>query len=738
MIENNLEHFSEKAWTRIGEFQEFLDTNGKRGKSSEEKFRVKTQNPSRLTSSNFRMRPKSGKISTALGLTTQRQYLKLNTSACLASTKLFTRSGKTCKNLNSTDTFPDLPLEQIPSLHSTKDISTFITSSALFHTFKKEFQDVFDLARDPDNSYKSDESVSLYFALCEELDSEHNIKIETIENDLHKVITKSLNLNKELVKQIKVKGNKDLAILVEFMARFHLKLVDRTYQTLIKTVENLEKMSSDSLENWKSARKIEIQRAKETFNLKTFQMQEDLKSLETQNVGLRSTISKLKSELYEKNREIINLTEVDTSVPAMQSLDNLLKSLNSVISDTKDQKKQKSEMIQGFQNFFASVEEVNRPTACISRQCQTDWSFQKPKVPVKLLAQPIFSKNLLFKLDPGTSEQSLSCFKTKVIESLVSFNTRKTFLFSLSENIFEFFQKKTEKINALYQAVKQILEGGENWNMLGRKLLGIGKNCPKIVEKGLESLIKIFSGHFDLENSMPAEQFINLTEKIFRNFPKFQYWVLSKMVVYTEKNFNGKVQDSFSAFCMRFALKFDKTKENLKQSLEKFSRVKTGLGNFYLVSFDTFQKFLNKRLKFVYFIEELYQVWEHANPDLYNIVSLHKLIQDLNFSFNLQMVRKSSVSILDILHLTSDFFTSELKTHKHKLSKIKELENTEALSTFLTENSINFSPDDLNIILTKLLLEEPISSISSEFSLYPRDLVLLSEIHQNPSKPKKK
>ena len=741
MIANNFENLSDKTLSRIGEFQQFLDTNAKRGKSSDEKFRIKTQNSSKLTSNNFRMRPKSGNISAALNLTGQRQNIRPNTSGFLASTKLYTRSLNTCNNLNSTDTFPESLGRQMPTLQSTKELSTFISNSALFQTFKQELQDLYDLVRDPDNNYKSDESLSLYFALREELDSEFSLKIETIENDLHKVILKSINFNRELIKQIKVKADKDLAILVEFMIRFHFKIVDRTYQTLMKTIENLEKMNLDSLDTWKGARKIDIQRAKETFNLKTGLMQEELKNLETQNLELKSTISKLKSELSEKNKQIINLTEIDTSVPAMQSFENLLKSLTSVISDTKDQRKQKSEMIQGFQNFFASVEEVSRPATCISIQIQTDWSFQRPKFPVKLLSHPIFSKNLLFKLDPGASEQPLNSLKTKVIESLLSFNSKKTFLFTLSENIFEFFQKKSEKINALYQAVIQITEGFENWNILGRLLLGIGKNSPKIVERTFESLLKVFSSYIDLENSeisMPAEQFITLTEKLFKNFPKFQCWILSKMIIYTEKNFNGKVQDSFSAFCMRFAVKFDKTKENLKQSLEKFSRVKTGLGNFYLVSFETFQKFLNKRLKFVYFIEELYQVWEHAGPDLYNIVSIHKLIQDLNFSYNLQLVRRSSVSILDFLQLTSDFFVSELKIHKKKLSQIKEFEDTETLTSFLTENSINFSPEDVSIIYTKLILGEPISSISSELSLYPTDLVLLSEIGQNPAKTKKK
>lgn len=140
----------------------------------------------------------------------------------------------------------------------------------------------------------------------------------------------------------------------------------------------------------------------------------------------------------------------------------------------------------------------------------------------------------------------------------------------------------------------------------------------------------------------------------------------------------------------------------------------------------------------MYFIEELYQVWEHAKPDLYNIVSLHRLIQDLNFTYNLQQVKKSCVSILDFLQISCEFFINELKIHKKNMKNLKNCEDSESLSTFLTNHSIQFSPEHISLILTRLTLQEPLALLSSEYNLYPSDLIQLSEIKQKSVKKPKR
>lgn len=584
MIANNFESISNKTWIRIGEFQEFLDSKTKRGQSAEENFRKKAHNSSnqnKFVSKNFRMRPKSGNITATAHLSNFKFPQKSSNPDSQNKNPSHLLSAKTCKNIEKTDSFLNLASTTNPTYQSMKEIQNFIKNSALFNTFKNDLQDLFDLARSPDCDFKHVQDTNLYFALREEIESELSIKFDSVENDLEKIILRSLNYSKEFVKDIKVKGDKDLAIIAEYLTRFHLKVIDRTYQALKKTAEMMEKNNIDTLENWKGVRKDDANKAKEIFELKFTQIQEELRKTLNKNEELKGVISKLRLELLEKNKEIINLTEVDTGVSAMQSLDHLLKSLNMVILDTKDQRKQKSRMIKDFQQFFASVEQVNRPSACVSAECQTDWSIPKPKIPVALLRKPIISTNILYNLDPGDSEQTLNNLKPKIIESLLSFSLKKSFLHTLSENIFEFFQNKPEKISALFQAVQQITLGSENWSILSRYLLGINKDLPNIVEKALCNILGVFSSHLNLEKSeisLPVEEFFHIIEKNFKNFPKFQHWVLTKAIVYTEQNFAGKVQDSFSVFCMRFAVNFEKTKENLKQSLEKFSKVKTGLG----------------------------------------------------------------------------------------------------------------------------------------------------------------
>lgn len=140
----------------------------------------------------------------------------------------------------------------------------------------------------------------------------------------------------------------------------------------------------------------------------------------------------------------------------------------------------------------------------------------------------------------------------------------------------------------------------------------------------------------------------------------------------------------------------------------------------------------------MYFIEELYQVWEHAQPDLYNVVTLHRLIQDLNFTFNTQRVKKSSVSILDFLQVSCEYFIEELEIHNKNMKKVRTCEDPESLSTFFTKHSIQFSPDQVPLILTRLTLQEPLLLLSSEHNLYPTDLVSLSEIKQKVKKKAKK
>ena len=462
-----------------------------------------------------------------------------------------------------------------------KEIVRFIKGLHIFGRFKLEILDLFELARNNETK-KENEGLSLLFSLESVLNKpELEIKSNSLEGDIEKLISMFLNFSKELIYMIKSKGDKDSAIILELLTRFHIKTLDSALQELSKTIQNIEKSHEISLSTLKSIKKGDLQIVNDFHKIKISETEKALEYLTAQNEEMRKNIVKLRSDLEQKDKDLARLTELDHGFSAMQSMDNLLRNLESVIIDAKDSKKEKSKMIHNFKSFFESVEEISKPVQSKTQEVMTDWSIFSCFLPIPLLAFPKLSNNPLLNLRPGQITISPSSIKEKVIELIQNFDCEKGFLYHLAETIFSFYSAKEEKTAALYQVAKLIEIGEFNWQILSKKLLGFEGKPLKIIEKSHNSFIHIFENTVNIETIetfIEAPKFIEIIEKDFKSFPKFQSWILSNLKFYNEKVLNGFIDNKFSSFCLRFSLVYEKQKIGLKQNLEKIDR--SGMSNF--------------------------------------------------------------------------------------------------------------------------------------------------------------
>jgi hypothetical protein len=534
---------------------------------------TKHTNSSKLVQRNFYLRPTS-------------RYL--DRSSKLAESR-FSYKPKTRLN-QSAQIISETLKKQHPVLKSAendwekerdKEIVKFIKGLRGLKKLKLELLDLYDLARNYERKEETDEA-NLFFNIQSELNSEfYEIKAECLEDELVNLACKFLHFSKELVKIVKGKGGKDSALLVEYLARFLVKILDSASQGMMKTIQSLEKSHELSISMMKSIKKEDLKIVNEIFKAKSGESEKSIEMLTVQNEEMRKIIVKLRSELNEKEREVDKLTELDHGFSAIQSMDHLLRNLESVIIDAKDQKREKARMIKDFQNFFESVEELNRPTKLISKETMTDWSILNLALPLPFYRFPVLTNNPLAGLKPGKVIIAQTSIKEKVIESILKFQEKSGFLFHLAETFFSFFSEPQEKISAMYEVTSQILAGHQNWQILSKKLLGFEGFPEKIIEKNLLHCRRLFETFIKNENSdtfIETAQFIQTIEKDLKNYPKFQSWVLLRLKIYNEKSSEDPKESNFSSFCMRFSLNFEKQKISLKQSLERIDR--SGSSNF--------------------------------------------------------------------------------------------------------------------------------------------------------------
>ena len=528
---------------------------------------------SSLVRRNFNLKPASRTIDRSLG-NIESKFVVLSKNR-LSSCK---EIEKTQLSLNETS----LKSNQVAwDQDKNKEIVKFIRGLHIFGRFKLEILDLFELARNNDTKNEL-EGLSLLFSLESVLNKpELEVKSNSLEGDIEKLISMYLNFSKELINMIKSNGDKDSAVIVELLTRLHIKTLDSALAELSKTIQNIEKSHEHSISALRSIKKEDLQIVKDFHKVKASETDKALECLTAQNEEMRKNIVKLRSDLDQKNKDLARLTELDHGFSAMQSMDALLRNLESVIIDAKDSKKQKSKMIQNFQSLFESVEEISKPVQSKTIETMTDWSISSLFLPIPLLSYPKLSNNPLLNLRPGQITISPSSIKDRVIELVQSFDGDKGFLFHLAENIFSSYSEKEEKTAALYELASQTAKGESNWQILSKKLLGFEDKPLKIIEKSLHSFIKVFESSANIETTetfIEAPHCIGIIEKDFKPFPRFQSWILSNMKFYNDKAVAGLIDNRFSSFCLRFSLAYEKQKIGLKQNLEKIDR--RGMSNY--------------------------------------------------------------------------------------------------------------------------------------------------------------
>jgi hypothetical protein len=128
----------------------------------------------------------------------------------------------------------------------------------------------------------------------------------------------------------------------------------------------------------------------------------------------------------------------------------------------------------------------------------------------------------------------------------------------------------------------------------------------------------------------------------------------------------------------------------------------------------------------VIIIQELTVIWQDFRPDERNMVEINTLLQELNFNYNLQLVKSTKISLIDFLLNSFNFFTSELKDFEKHTEKFSEFLNSESLSSYFQMHSISFPEDRIEQIVSHLLFGEEVSKICENFNIYPFDLLQLS------------
>lgn len=113
-------------------------------------------------------------------------------------------------------------------------------------------------------------------------------------------------------------------------------------------------------------------------------------------------------------------------------------------------------------------------------------------------------------------------------------------------------------------------------------------------------------------------------------------------------------------------------------------------------------------------------------------------MQELNYNYNLQLVKSSKVSFIDFLLNSYKFFQIELLNYETHKKKIYEFFDSDSLLTYLKIHSINIPEQSLSLICSQIIIGEDPAEVCENFEIYPIELIQLSQIKPKPRPQLKK
>jgi hypothetical protein len=643
-------------------------------------------------------------------------------------------------NFYSQDRIQEVKEELIEENDEHVDIEEFISSLWLLNDLKFDLRLTYDLAHSDDLELKETDDLGFFFNIQESLKEIMNQRfgetVETSEFEVVESVDKFLKFVRELIRSVRRKGQKDSGILIEMIFRCFLKLIDSIFRIHSENIESLKLEHSNNINMQMIARAVELEKVQEQFKEKIEKLKEEILELNLKIKLLEEENLMLNDDIVDKEIKISKLTEVDFGFGAMKSMDNLLKNLNLFINDAKIQKKQNQAAMINIGEFFDTAKNIVTPIKYKSQVVQTDCFFKNCLIRVPLLEKPILSKHPLFSLDFEAIQIEAHEVQEYFMKSLLEFKPFQPFFYYFCAN---FFKNSELSKQRLFSVIKKLEKIEEPWAGILKIFLQLQQKLPKFVESEIFYIVSSFTRYNNkqqlVNNSLSVEAFLSFVDKTFPPNVEFRDFLLKNIPISSKENFSYH-PSTFDSFCLKFAILFEKTKKNLKSSLEKISD--NNNSKKYSVSQEKFHSFLNSKVKLKVPASELEEIWEKLSPGLDDQVHISVLFQHLRFLQFSHISKKSIIQLLDFLTVCFRFLTEKWTQYSKVLQSAfqeKDLENAEKM---LNDAGILISNEGFKLASVKVQLGEDLSEVvdSTGFTFrdFNRNLLVSSKVKAKKGK----
>lgn len=475
-------------------------------------------------------------------------------------------------------------LEKITEDHKEEqELNEYLQSLIIFEDMGFDLKLTYEMARSQEDINKPTNPIGFFFNIQQELKNIIKMKIgenpETVEIEIERIVDKYMGFIREMIRAMKRKNNNEEAVVLEMLWRCVVKLIDLLMEMHKNKVESLKKQHEDAFDMLGYNKNLEIHVNLELYKEKENGLKEEIGRLNAFIKELKNEIGYLKELLFEREKKIADLTQIDAGFEAMKSMTGLLEDLNSVINEARNHKKKQKTAILEMSEF---IDAANSITAVPKIQCaytQTDWTIKKdflglPKYPLPKITYHKYSA-----LDPGSINIEDSEIKLYFLMTLANYNPSYSFIYNFSRQAFKHFDDIQETRKGLFTISYKLKSIKEPWAEYLKTMMSLKTKIPKSIETLMDRLCQVFSKFQKpevFEYDMPTETYLSMIDKAFRNDLKFKEYLQSTIPIRNDQNNKKFIYQPSTPNCffLRFALYFEKTKLDLKQSLEKLDKQK--------------------------------------------------------------------------------------------------------------------------------------------------------------------